>query len=119
MPGFFGRESVQATCEKQRATGKVTTGTLKTRGALDALTDVPWGNLYVYPLPQITGIGGDGYPNVAGRATLYRMGETVAPVADDKLVDGSGRTWQIIGVNSRLNADEAEGFAVYDCDLTD
>lgn len=117
MPGFFGRASVQATLFKQFRTGKVTSGTLKVRGDGDALTSHTWANMYVYPLDEITGLGGGGSPNISGRATLYRLGETVAPRVDDKLVDGTGRTWQITRVNSRLNADESDNFAVYDCDL--
>ena len=116
MP-FLGRQSVQATLFKQQRTVKVTSGTLKVRGDGDTFTSVSWANLYVYPNTQTTGIGAGGYPNLFGRATLYRTGEAYAPRVDDKLVDGRSREWQIVRVESRLDGDEADGWAVYDCDL--
>lgn len=117
MPGFYGRQSVQSDLFKQFRTGKVVSGTLKVRGENDVLTSVAWANMYVWPTNQTTGLGGDGYPNTSARITLYRVGETYAPQVDDQIVDSGNRTWQIIRVNSRLNGDEDDDFAVYDCDV--
>ena len=119
MSRFYGSQSVQSDLFKQIRTGKVTSGTLKVRGDNDTFTSVSWANMYVYPLPEITGIGADGHPQISGRVTLYRIGEAYAPRVDDKIVDSGNKTWQIIRVTPRLNADESQNFAVYDCELVD
>lgn len=116
MP-FLGRQSVLATLLKQQRTAKVTSGTLKVRADGDTFINVTWANMYVWPDTVVTGVGSGGFPDAAGRATLYRIGEDYGPKVDDKLADSSGRTWQIVRVESRLNGDESEGFAVYDCEL--
>lgn len=117
MPAFYGRQSVQADLFKQFRTGKVGSGTLKVRNDGDTFTSVSWANIYNWPTDQRTGIGASGHPDTTCTAVLYRIGEAYAPMVDDKLVDPNGVEWQIIRVQSRLNADESEGFAVYDCDL--
>lgn len=116
MPRFYGTQTVLATLNKQQRTGKVSSGTLKVRGNDDTFASVAWAHLYLWPTTEITGLGGGGYSHVAAKATLYRIGESYAPRVDDKLSAG-GSEWQITRVQPRLNADEDDGFAVYDCDL--
>ena len=116
MAEFYGWRSVKATLEKQKRTGKVVSGTLKPRGVDDATTNVTWANIYISPESEDTGMGAGGYPTIATSITLYRVGETTKPRADDKVTVGSD-TYLIGRVTSRLNADESRHYAVYDCDV--
>lgn len=96
--------------------GKVTAATLKVRTTGDSFTSVAWKYAYLWPLDENTGLGGEGYPTISGRVTLWRAGETSAPRADDQVVIGS-KTYLIVRVQPRLNGDESSNFAVYDCQI--
>ncbi len=93
--------------------GKVDSGTLIVRGG----SNVPYQYCYSHPLPQATGIGSDGFPNIRGQITLFREGESEAPMVDDKITCG-GNTFQIERVTAENNADEADGWAVYQLIVT-
>lgn len=112
MPGLFlrfsGRREVQRRRRLAQRTGRVVSVTLFVRGG----SSVTYAYCYRHPQPQVTGLGGTGYPNTMGNVTLYREGESTAPVVDDK-IQILGVTYQIIHVLVQNNADEADGWAVY------
>ena len=118
MAGFYGRRSVLADLMlHQRGTGKVVSAVLTMKDGLD--TQVSYANAYAWPSGSNTGAGGKGRAWNTGRVTLWRVGESDAPKADDTLaliIDGEVVDVRINGVTARLNADEADGFAVYDLD---
>ena len=117
MPGFYGHRSVLRDLKRHlRRTGKVTAATLKVRTTGDTFTSVAWKYSYLWPLDENTGLGGDGFPTIGGMVTLWRLGETSAPRADDQVVIGT-RTYLIVRVQPRLNGDESSNFAVYDCQI--
>ncbi len=89
------------------------TATLVVRGGASVLYQY----CYMHPIPQQTGIGSDGFPNFRGQITLFREGEVTGPVVDDKLVFQSN-TFQIIDCKAENNADEADGYAVYQLTVT-
>lgn len=105
---FCGRREVQRRRKCTQRTGKVTTAVLTVRGG----SNVSYRYCYVHPLPEVTGIGAAGHPIRDAHATLYREGESSAPVVDDKLTVG-GNVYQIVGVTAENNADESSGYAVY------
>jgi hypothetical protein len=105
---FYGRREVTRRRVKMQRTGKVTAATLQVRGG----SSVNYLYCYRWPQPQNTGIGGSGYPNTQGQVTLFREGEATGPVVDDKLTIGS-TSYQVIQVTAENNADEADGYAVY------
>lgn len=116
MPGFYGFRYVLADLHKHLRTGKVMSGTLRARalGSGDQYTSVSWANIYVWPQTETSGFMGKGHSDIDGTITLWRVGETNAPRADDLIVIGA-TTWLITHVTQRLNADESANFAVYDC----
>ncbi len=111
--GFFGKESVLEAYDKQP---KKTTSSLVKRTSGDTYaTGVPFQS-YVAPIQQMTGLSGDGSPTDSTTIYLYRLGQTVKPSVEDKIVDSFGNTWLIQSVNSRLTENEvSDGYAVYDC----
>ena len=120
MPGFYGKDSVLRSLLYFQRTGKITTsGTLKKRTSGDTFgTTVAWGNLYVWPQQELTGLGADGYPNRQSSIVMWRINESYAPSPDDHLVIGAD-TYLILTVTTRLNADGGESYAVYDLTCTD
>lgn len=118
MAGFYGHRTVLADLRKHLRTGKVIAATLKVRGANDATTSIAFAYAYKWPQTERTGVGGPGYPTNLGRVTLWRWGETSRPRPDDKLtLSGDSTEYQILAVTPRLNADESNNCAVYDCDV--
>ncbi len=116
--GFYGRQTVvMARRKMQIRTGKVAAATLyrRTTGDTFGITQ-PYLYSYVYPINATTGLGGGGFPNRDVQAVLFQEGETYAPRADDKL-NIAGETWQILSVNTRLNA--TDNYAVHDLTITD
>lgn len=95
---------------------KLVTGTLALNPA--HTTTVAYQYLYVWPNPDTSGIGGSGYPVSGDMITAYREGETYPPKSDDTWTLADGTAYLISKVTSRLNADEAMGYAVYDCVVT-
>lgn len=111
MPGFYGQRTVLRDLAKHRRTGKLVTATLKRNSGF---SDIAYANVYVWPTNETTGVGGGGNADQRTTISAYRVGEADAPRADDRWTVGV-TTWNIESVTSRLNADEANGFAVYDC----
>lgn len=113
MPGFFGYRSVLADLHKHlRRTGKVVEAVLHPSD--DAADDVEYTYAYEWPINRTTGIGGVGYDNGSATITLWRTGETTAPLVDMRITVAGRSQQQVVSVTSRLNADEASNFAVYD-----
>ncbi len=110
---FYGKSEVIRRRQCLERTGKVVSGTLVVRGG----ASVAYQYVYVHPQPQRTGIGGAGYPNTQGGVTMFREGEGTAPMVDDKLTVGSV-TVQVVEVRPENNADEADGWAVYQLQTT-
>lgn len=113
MAGFYGQRTVLRDLSKHRRTGKVTSATLKRNSGVG---DLAWANVYVWPIREATGLGGGGNANQNTTITAWRVGESDLPRADDRWAVGSD-VWNIDTVTRRLNADEATGFAVYDCQV--
>ncbi len=116
MSGFYGIRTVLADLEKhRRGTGKVVPATLTLQD--EDSTVVEYANAYAWPSPSNTGTGGQGRAFNTGRVTLWRVGESDGPMVNDTLamaIDGEDTDVRINSVTARLNADEAEGYAVYD-----
>jgi hypothetical protein len=111
---FMGRESVvRARDLKRDYGGKLVSGTLTPS---DGSTAVTFANIYLQPASEDTALGRTGTPEVSAAATVYRMGETSRPRADDTLSVGDF-DWLVLHVTTRLNADESTNYAVYDCRL--
>lgn len=121
MPGFYGDQSVIDLLQLHQETGKlVTSGQLRYRPAGstgDSTTTISWGNLYVWPMDESSGLGRDGYADIEGTITLWRIGETVEPRVDDVIIT-SGRMFLIRDIHRHINADEANNFAIYTCRVT-
>jgi len=111
MSGFYGRRTVLRDLNKHRRTGKVTSATLKRNSGL---SDLAWANVYVWPVRETTGLGGGGNANLETTIVAWRVGEADMPRVDDRWVVGAD-TWNVRTADRRLNADEAAGYAVYDC----
>lgn len=100
-----------------RRTGKLVRATLTLQDADN--TVVPYANAYAWPSGSQTGAGGKGRASNSGKITLWRAGESEGPKVDDTIamvIDGESTDVRINGVTARLNADEADGFAIYDVD---
>lgn len=110
----FGYEWVLQTMEKQP---KRTSATLKRRTTADTFADVAYAAVYVHPVDEESPLGRGGATPQRARITAYRMGESYAPRAGYNWLIG-GITYQILSVTSRLNGDEAGGYAVYDTDCS-
>lgn len=111
MPGFFGHRTVLADLRKHLRTGKVTSATLLSRTPPDTFASVSYSYCYVPPIDEGTAYG-TGYEAQAATLTLWQLGEATPPRSEDRLADAAGRTWEIVGVRTRLNADA--NFAVHD-----
>lgn len=114
---FYGRTSVIKTRQKQQRTGDVKAATLRVRGTADNKTNVAYSYCYVWPQSEQTGLGSGSAASVQANITLYREGESSGPRADDVIRVG-GIDYLVTGVNTRLDADIDDGYAVYDCDVT-
>lgn len=115
MPGFYGHRYVLADLKKHLRTGKVVEATLTLND--DSATQVEWTYTYIWPETESSALGGPGAASVSTRITAWRTGETEKPRADDKWTIDSV-DFLINAVTTRLNADEAQNFAVYDCDCS-
>lgn len=113
MPGFYGYRTVVASRNKHRRTGKVTTATLTLNG-VSTPTSVSYANAYIWPYAEANSLDGSGRPVTATTIVLWRLGESQAPRVHDTLA-ADGHDWLVLDVTSRLNADETNNFAVYDC----
>lgn len=112
--GFFGKQSVISTWRKQP---KKTSSSLVRRTSGDTYaTGVPFYS-YVAPVQEMTGLSGDGSPTQSTTIYLYRLGQSVGPSVEDKIVDSQSRVWLIQSVNTRLDADIADGYCVCDCQV--
>lgn len=113
--GFFGKQSVIATWKKQP---KKTTSSLVRRTSGDTYATGVDFQSYVAPVQEMTGLGGDGSPTQSTTIYLYRLGQSVGPSVEDKIVDSRGNTWLIQSVSPRLNEhEESDGYCVYDCQV--
>lgn len=111
MPGFYGHQTVLQDLYKHFRTGKVIEATLHPSD--DANDDVDYTYAYQWPQDTHSGVGGSGHPDSVGTVTLWRTGEGTRPLVDMTLTINSVE-WKIVSVSSRLNADEANNFAVYE-----
>lgn len=114
MPGFYGHRYVLADLKKHMRTGKVFDATLTLNDG--SATQVEWTYTYIWPETESSGIP-QGAAAVQTRITAWRTGETEKPRADDKWTIDSV-DFLINSVTTRLNADEGQNFAVYDCDCS-
>jgi hypothetical protein len=124
MPGFYGRSTVLRDLRKHQRTGKVRGGTLRVRENADTTTSTVWANYYLAPVAEDTGVGQNGAPAKSATLYLWRVGEAAEPRPDDVFreagvtSDTAVGAWTVRAVTRRLDADVADGFAVYDCQVT-
>ncbi len=124
---FFGKTSVLADLRlHKKQAGLVTTGTLSRylNGTYDPVNDVALANVCLWPNPTYSSLGTGGGAYNAGPVCIWRTGESIpdiggiaAPKGQDKLTIG-GTEYLLESVAPRLNADEANGYAIYDCQVT-
>lgn len=89
---------------------KLSSGTLYTRTGGDTFNSgTSYARIYLPPNLDVSGIEGDGTPGTAGDIVLFQMGESVAPLPDDKIVDSNGNSWIIQTVGSKHNFDSTHG----------
>lgn len=117
---FFGQETVLADLDLHKdMAGLVTTGTLSRYidGTYDPANDVAYANVCLWPgtTHSSLGIGGGAYDESAFCA--WRTGESEKPRGQDKWTV-AGVEYLIETVASRLNDDESEGYAIYDCQVS-
>ncbi len=114
---FFGKVSVLADLRlhKQQA-GLVTTGTLARlkNGTYDPVNEVAYANVCLWPGSTYSTLGSGGPAYDQSQFCAWRTGEAEKPRGQDKWIVG-GIEYVIQSVTTRLNADENEGYAVYDC----
>ena len=106
----YGAEAVLRAIRYKFRTGKLTSGTL---APADGSASVAYSYVYPWPDTEATALGGEGSADVTGTITVYRTGEAGEPRADDTLTVGAF-DWLVASVETRLNADEASGYAVHD-----
>lgn len=108
---FFGRETVLADLRLHKdQAGLVTTGTLNRRGT----SSVSYANVCLWPGDENSAIGSDGNASIGGMLTMWRVGESDKPRADDT-VTVSSQTVLLLSVTARHNHNESSGYAIYDC----
>ena len=109
MPSLLGRTLAQTTLNMHRAVGKLYSGTLRVRGAADAMTSVAWGNYYLEPIAEQTALGGGGVQPLTATLHLYQTSETTTPRPDDLFWENGGSSdttaWLITS-----NMSTSEGF---------
>ncbi len=127
MSLFYGKTTVLADLRLHKAqAGLVTTGTVSRyiNGTYDPVNDVELENVCLWPNPTYSSLGTGGGAYNAGPVCIWRTGEDFpviggisAPKGQDRLTIG-GTVYLIESVAPRLNADEDEGYAIYDCQVT-